>query len=117
MRLIAIIILKEGKISLYSFLIIAIISLIILLYVVFYLSIVLVPYLIIDHEEIGVLDSMKLSIRMMKGNKIRFFILQISFIGWAILCFPTFGIGALWLGPYIFMSQTNFYKSINENKN
>ena len=54
----------------------------------------------------------------MKGNKGNCFVLTLSFIGWAILAALTFGIGMLWLMPYIQVSMVCFYEHIiNKNSN
>ena len=58
---------------------------------------------------------MGLSIKMMKGNKWKFFVIELSFIGWAILSALTFGIGFLWLIPYISLTQANFYRDLSFN--
>ena len=36
----------------------------------------------------------------MHGEKWHLFLLQLSFIGWYLLCLPTFGLGILFLTPY-----------------
>lgn len=50
--------------------------------------------------------------RIMKGYKWKLFCLQLSFIGWAIVCVFTFGIGSLWLTPYMNAATANFYENI-----
>lgn len=67
-------------------------------------------YIIIrDHDDIGVIDSMRYSRKLMKGYKAKLFLLNLSFIGWAILSTLTLGIGFLWLIPYIYVSNANFF--------
>ena len=62
-----------------------------------------------NHDDNGAIDSLGASRKLMKGYKWRFFKLNLSFIGWAILCIFTLGIGFLWLLTYINMSIVNFY--------
>ncbi len=62
-----------------------------------------------NHDDIGAIDSLGASRKLMKGYKWRLFKLMLSFIGWAILCIFTLGIGLLWLSTYINMSIVNFY--------
>ena len=50
--------------------------------------------------------------KMMDGHKWQLFCLQFSFIGWAILCIFTLGIGYLWLEPYMIAATANFYRSL-----
>jgi uncharacterized membrane protein len=49
---------------------------------------------------------------MMKGHKFDLFWLYLSFIGWVILCILTFGIGLLWLSPYISAAEIGFYNDL-----
>ncbi len=94
--------------------IIAIILTVLLLvaYIIFTYMVVQAPYIIIEKEDIGLIEAMKLSAKIMKGNKWKYFVLQLSFIGWAILSIITLGIGFLWLIPYVTLASTNFYKNL-----
>ena len=49
---------------------------------------------------------------MMKGHKWELFILELSFICWAIVCTFTFGIGYLWLAPYMSATKAQFYNNL-----
>ena len=46
---------------------------------------------------------------MMEGHKMQFFLLQLSFIGWALLCLLTLGIGFFFLQPYMSVATASFY--------
>jgi uncharacterized membrane protein len=72
-------------------------------------------YIMEEDPSIGILDAINQSKEMMRGNKWRLFCLEISFIGWAILCIFTLGIGALWLNPYINAAIAAFYLEISGN--
>lgn len=52
---------------------------------------------------------------IMKGNRSKLFYLEISFIGWGILAACTFGIGSLWLLPYIQFATITLYKYVSGN--
>lgn len=65
-----------------------------------------------DHPELSAYDCIVYSKKMMKGHKASLFMLWLSFIGWALLCILTFGIGYLWLIPYIYVSQARFYDDV-----
>lgn len=69
-------------------------------------------YIIADDRTIGSLDAIKKSKRMMDGYKWKLFCLHLRFLGWAILCILTAGIGFLWLLPYIQVAQSKFYEDI-----
>lgn len=62
-----------------------------------------------DYSPRMALDESK---RMMRGNKWRLFCLDMSFIGWHILCICTLGIGYIWLTPYIQASYAAFYRDL-----
>lgn len=70
-------------------------------------------YILADHPEMGIMEALNESKRMMKGNKWKMFCLNISFIGWGILCVFTLGIGFLWLLPYMEVSVIAFYDIAN----
>ena len=70
------------------------------------------PYILEEHPEIGAWDASTRSREMMKGHKIDLFWLYLSFIGWAILGILTFGIGYLWLSPYVSCSEIGFYNDL-----
>lgn len=72
----------------------------------------IVFYLIIDNPEIGVSEALRKSKEMMYGYKSKLFCLDLSFIGWGLLCILTFGVGFLWLYPYMITSQTIFYEEL-----
>ena len=53
------------------------------------------------------------SMAMMDGKKMDLFLLCLSFIGWMLLAmFLTFGIGFLWVLPYICQSVAAFYEDL-----
>lgn len=82
-------------------------------FIIISIALAQVPYIILEND-ISVIEAMKISIKMMKGYKWKYFVLYLSFIGWAILSVLTFGIGFLWLYPYITLTFTNFYKDISK---
>ncbi|WP_203363773.1 DUF975 family protein [Bacillus sp. REN10] len=63
-----------------------------------------------DHPELSALEAISESKRRMKGYKWNYFVLYLSFIGWAFLALFTFGIGYLWLVPYVQASMAAFYQ-------
>ncbi len=71
-------------------------------------------YILADDPSISPVDAIDKSKAMMKGNKWKYFLLNLRFLGWALLCLLTFGIGFLWLIPYIQVSIAKFYDDIKE---
>ena len=72
----------------------------------------MVPFILHDHPELSVTDTLQMSRVMMTGHKWELFLLYLSFIGWAILCIFTLFIGYLWLEPYMQMTTVKFYEQL-----
>ena len=72
-------------------------------------------YILADHPEMGILDIIRESKRLMYGNKWKLFCLELSFIGWFLLGLLTAGIGFLWVMPYISAATAGFYEVANGN--
>lgn len=72
----------------------------------------IIPYILADDPEISTKEAFKKAKEMMKGNKWRLFKLEFSFIGWAVLCFLTFGIGTFFLAPYMDAAIAEFYMEL-----
>jgi len=70
----------------------------------------LTTYIAYDNPNMSSLDVVNESARMMKGNRWKIFLLELSFIGWAILAVFSFGIGYLWLLPYMQVAFVCFYE-------
>ncbi len=49
---------------------------------------------------------------LMKGHKGRLFWIDLSFIGWYFVGMLTFGIGMLWINPYINATKAAFYNDL-----
>ncbi|MBP3966016.1 DUF975 family protein [Paenibacillus lignilyticus] len=71
-------------------------------------------FILRDNPGIAPLEAIDRSKALMAGNKWRLFTLYLSFIGWALLCIPTLGIGYLWLGPYVSTAAGHFYEDISK---
>lgn len=69
-------------------------------------------FIINDNPTIGPLEAIDKSKEMMKGYKMKLFLLHLSFLGWAILCIFTLFIGFFWLAPYMQVSLVKFYEDI-----
>jgi len=69
-------------------------------------------YILAEDDAISSMDALKKSKEMMDGYKWKYFCLGLRFIGWALLCILTLGIGFLWLSPYIQISYAKFYEDI-----
>ena len=71
-------------------------------------------YISLDHPEYTPNNCIDYSQDMMDGHKMELFLLDLSFIGWILLGILSFGIGMLWVTPYLQTSHAVFYEKIKE---
>ncbi len=69
-------------------------------------------YIANENPELKPKEILEESSKMMKGNKLNLFLLQLSFIGWALLSALTLGIVGIYVLPYYEMSLAEFHKAI-----
>ncbi|MBM6616840.1 DUF975 family protein [Bacillus suaedaesalsae] len=69
-------------------------------------------YILKDKPEYGTLQAITESRKLMDGYKWKYFLLQLSFIGWILLSILTLGIGLLWVIPYMNASYATFYQNL-----
>ncbi len=74
----------------------------------------MVPYILADNPNIGVGRAIELSDAMTKGEKFNIFVLDLSFLGWALLAAITCGIGFLFLNPYIEATRAELYTVLKD---
>ncbi|MFP7253684.1 DUF975 family protein [Terribacillus goriensis] len=75
-----------------------------------YLSYSQTLYILRENPHYSIFEAIRESKEKMRGNKGRLFLLQLSFIGWALLTILTLGIGAFWLEPYFRTTMASFYE-------
>ena len=73
-------------------------------------------FILYDNPDMSGKEIVEESEKIMTGNRFRFFVLPLTFIGWILLCGLTLGIGSLWLTPYMMVSMVVFYESIAGTK-
>lgn len=76
------------------------------------LNLSLSEYVAIDNPEITAKEAVEKSIELMPGYRWKLICLSLSFIGWAILCCFTLGIGNLFLTPYMSVASVVFYEEV-----
>ncbi len=69
-------------------------------------------YIMAENPDITIMEAIDASKEMMAGRKWALFCLDISFIGWMILCVFTAGLGYLLLHPYMESARAHFYLTI-----
>ena len=68
--------------------------------------------MLIEYPDEKILHLFKKSRRLMRGNKARKFYIACSFLGLSLLSGLSFGIGLLWVSPYINQVNAEFYRDI-----
>lgn len=72
----------------------------------------MVFYLYADNPELTPMDYLEQSKEMMNGYKWDYFVFQLSFLGWILLCVITLGIALIWVVPYVTIAQTIYYDKL-----
>ena len=67
-----------------------------------------------DHPELSSMEAIRKSKELMRGHKWDLFVLDLSFIGWILLCCITGGIGFFFLLPYLEAAHAEFYRELTE---
>lgn len=67
-------------------------------------------YILYDNPNMTGKQIVEESERIMKGQRGKYFGLQLSFIGWGLLTILTLGIGTLFLTPYVQFATIVFYE-------
>ncbi len=86
------------------------------LYVPVSLGIAMSFYLMLDFPQNSGRETLALCWRIMKGQRKRLFILELGFLPLMLLCILSFGIGFLWLEPYMQMTYTCFFLDLMNPK-
>lgn len=66
-------------------------------------------------ENLTVMDCISRSKELMDGYKGKLFLLELSFIGWHLIGALTFGLGYLFITPYIQTAKAVFYNDLLDN--
>jgi len=76
----------------------------------------MIPYILADKPQINRKDVFLISKKMMKGNKWKAFIFDLSFIGWQLVSLMTCGIaGILYVNPYMYAAKAELYIVLKYN--
>lgn len=79
------------------------------IYIPVSLGIAMSFYLVLDFPQNSGWETLQLCWRIMRGQRGRLFYLELSFLPLMLLCILSFGIGFLWLEPYMQMTYTYFF--------
>ena len=72
-------------------------------------------FVLAQNKNVTALEALQISKKLMRGRKIDLFVLDLSFIGWAILCSLTWGILYIWKLPYFSVTYANFYRRLSSS--
>ena len=73
-------------------------------------------YILADQPTLDAKAALAQSRSMMDGHKLRLFYLCLRFLGLALLCILTLGIGFLWLIPYVNVTMATFYEDLGREE-
>lgn len=75
----------------------------------------MIPYILAENPTVNRKEAFKLSKEMMRGNKWKTFVLDLSFILWNMLSVITFGLlNILYVNPYKSMTFAELYKELKK---
>lgn len=69
-------------------------------------------YVLAENQGMGANAAIRESMRRMKGHRMELFLLQLSFVGWWLLCVLTCGLAGLYVAPYYSTAMAIFYRSL-----
>jgi uncharacterized membrane protein len=70
-------------------------------------------YILNDNPQMGAIEAITASRKMMNGHKMELFLLDLSFIGWILLSILTCGILFFYVAPYMQAARAEFYRTLN----
>lgn len=73
-------------------------------------------YLMAKDKELDAAKAQVKSMEMMQGYKMEYFILQLSFIPWFLLCGITFGLAGIYVMPYYNTTLAAFHEKLANKK-
>ena len=75
----------------------------------------LTPYILAENPELRASEAIALSMDMTRGHKMDLFVMDLSFIGWRILGAMAFGIGIIFVNPYVDATFAQAYLALRDN--
>lgn len=80
-------------------------------------SYAMTDFILLDDPTISDDKAIDKSMKMMEGHRMELFMLDLSFIGWALLAILTCGLGFLLLSPYVNAAHAEFYEDLKQQGN
>jgi len=73
-----------------------------------------IPFILAEDPNISIKQALAMSTQMTEGHKLHMFNLDLSFIGWIFIGYLTFGVGILFVYPYVYVTKAFLYKKLKE---
>ena len=73
-------------------------------------------YVLCENPDMGVMDALRMSKELTRGHKLDLFVLDLTFIGWTLLCTLTLEILSIWISPYIQQTNLGYFEAIKAEK-
>ena len=73
-------------------------------------------YNLCENPDMGVMEAISMSKAQTAGYKGDLFLLDLTFIGWNLLCSLTLGILSIWIAPYIIQTNIGYFQEIKRIK-
>ncbi|MBD9226094.1 MAG: DUF975 family protein [Clostridiales bacterium] len=73
-------------------------------------------YNLCENPELGVMEALAMSKAQTKGYKLDLFVLDVTFLGWSLLCALTAGILTIWVAPYVQQTNLAYFDAIKAEK-
>ena len=73
-------------------------------------------YNLCENPELGVMDALNMSKQQTRGYKLDLFVLDVTFLGWSLLCVLAAGILSIWITPYIQQTDLGYFEAIKAEK-
>lgn len=77
-------------------------------------SYLMIEYMVAENPNMDRKRAFEITKATMAGDKWKAFVLGLSFIGWILLCGITFGIGFIFLSPYISATMSHYYLDLKD---
>ena len=71
-------------------------------------------YNLCENPNMGIMEALNMSKVQTRGHKWELFVLDLSFLGWNILCALTLGILSIWIMPYIQQTDIGYFEAIKQ---
>lgn len=81
------------------------------------LSYSLAPYILAENPELTANQAIEQSMKMMKGHKMKLFLIYLGYLGFALLSIVGLCIPLLWILPYYFTVFAKFYEEVKSEYN